>query len=189
MEDTFYQSRDAITSFLFIEDPPERVDFCFVMGSPSITTIFPAIDLYHQGFAPKLVISGRGPGIEAEPEWLAYSNMAIKHAVPPSAIHVEKEARNTLENFVFSSHVIATEIGWNNVTSVAIAAKPFHMRRVQMTARRHWPGHIRLIMRPSYAEDEPSALDWWKTESGRRFVFGELRAIGNYALMDKIGGV
>jgi hypothetical protein len=42
----FLESRSAITSFLFLNDPPAPVDFCFVLGCPTATNMDPAIALY-----------------------------------------------------------------------------------------------------------------------------------------------
>jgi hypothetical protein len=117
-----------------------------------------------------------------------YRDYAIQQGVPAAAIAVEEKATNTLENFTFSARIVEAEIGWSKVRTVAIAAKPFHMRRALMTARANWPAHLRFVMRPSDAPDDPPAATWWQTEAGRGFVLSELRAIGTYALAGQIGG-
>lgn len=43
---SFFETRDAITKFLFLEDKPAPVDLCFILGSPSISSIVPAVHLY-----------------------------------------------------------------------------------------------------------------------------------------------
>jgi hypothetical protein len=185
---SFLESRDAITRFLFLEDEPQQVDLCLVLGSPSISSVVPAIDLFKRGFTPRILISGHGPSPDSAPEWRLYRDYAIGQGVPAAAILVEEKATNTLENFTLSARVIEAEIGWSRVNSVAIAAKPFHMRRALMTARANWPAHVRFVMRPSNAPDDPPAATWWQTESGRGYVLSELRAIGTYALAGHIGG-
>lgn len=187
-EANLHNTRDAITQFLFLKDEPAPVDLCFVLGSPSISSILPAIYLYQQGLAPKILISGHGPQADCIPEWQVYRDYAIAQGVPASAILVEKQASNTLENFTFSKEVIDQEIGWENLSKIALVAKPFHMRRVLMTASRQWPGHIHYNMQPSNAPDDPPAETWWQTPSGRNFVLAELKAIGTYGLADHIGG-
>jgi uncharacterized SAM-binding protein YcdF (DUF218 family) len=187
-EDHFLETREAITKFLFLKNDPAPVDLCFVLGSPSISSIEPAIDLYLQGFTQNILISGYGPLPQQTPESQSYKTYAIENGVPEKAILTEDCARNTFENFVFSAPIIETALGWKNIQTVAIAAKPFHMRRALMTALRQWPKHVRYIMRPSNYPDDPPAETWWQTEAGRRFVLSELRAIGTYALEDHIGG-
>lgn len=181
-------TREAITQFLFLKDEPTPVDLCFVLGSPSISSILPAIDLYQRGFTRKILISGHGPQLDSIPEWRVYQEYAIANGVPESAILVEKQASNTLENFVFSKAVIEQELGWKNLSKIALVAKPFHMRRVLMTASRQWPSHLQYSMQPSNAPDDPPAETWWQTPSGRNFVLAELKAIGTYGLADHIGG-
>jgi len=185
---SFFETRDAITRFLFLEDDPAPVDLCFVLGCPSISSVVPAVDLYLTGLTPKILISGYGPLPDQKPECEIYREYAIEHGVPASAILVEPKATNTLENFVFSKLLIEREFGWSNLRTIAIAAKPFHMRRALMTARMNWPAHLNYVMRPSNAEDDPPAATWWQTEAGRRFVLSEMRAIGTHALAGHIGG-
>ena len=180
-------SREAITQFLFLEDPPRQVDLSFVLGSPSISSILPAVDLYLAGLTKKIMISGHGPRSDSLPEWKMYQDYAINHGVLAQDILVETKATNTLENFVFSQALIEEKIGWGSIQTVAISAKPYHMRRVLMTARQHWPNHLSYVMRPSNAPDDPPASTWWQTEGGRQFVLGELRAIGTYSLTGHLG--
>jgi hypothetical protein len=187
-DSAFFETREAITRFLFLKDEPAPADLCFVLGSPTPSSMVPAVDLYRRGLTPKILISGHGPAPANEPECDLYKAYAMERGVPEQAILLERKASNTLENFVFSKAVIEQQIGWHTLKCVAIAAKPFHMRRALMTARRHWPAHLRYLMLPSNAPDDPPADTWWQTEHGRRFVFSELRAIAAYALEGHIGG-
>jgi len=181
-------SREAITNFLFIKDSPAIVDFAFVLGSPTYSSIEPAIELYHTGKTSWIVISGHGPqfqnGMSSEAE--LYKSYAIAKGVPASQILIETKATNTKENFLFVRDLIQTHFGWNNIRRVSISGKPFHMRRALMTARASWPKHINLIMLPSNHPDDPPSETWWQTESGCHFVMRELQAIGTYALAGDI---
>lgn len=180
-------TRQAITDFLFLEDPPQPVDLSFVLGSPTISSIIPAVELYKNGLTKKIVISGHGPKADSSPEWKIYQDYAIDNGVLPADIFVETKSSNTLENFRFSRDLIEKVIGWKNIHLVSLSAKPYHMRRALMTARMQWPAHINYVMRPSNAPDDPPASTWWETESGRLFALAELRAIGTYALAGDIG--
>lgn len=188
----FLQTRAAIAAFLFLRDKPVPVDFAFVLGSPSITSIDPAIDLYRRGFTKKLVISGFGPesessiGHTAEAE--VYKRFAVECGIPAEDIITETQATNTKENFSLSHPIIERAFGWSNVRTVSISGKPFHMRRALMTARVHWPAHVKLVLLPSNHPDDPNEDTWWRTDGGRSFVLSELRSIGSYALAGDIGG-
>ena len=69
-------TRQAITDFLFLEDPPQPVDLSFVLGSPTISSIIPAVELYKNGLTKKIVISGHGPKADSTPEWKIYQDYA-----------------------------------------------------------------------------------------------------------------
>lgn len=180
-------SRAAITQFLFVEDPPQPVDLCFVLGCPTPTNMDPAIALHARGFAPLVMVSGHGPTPQTTPEAIHFRDYAVTRGVPETAILLETESTNTRENFAFSAPLIEARIGWSRIRRVAVVTKPYHARRALMTARRHWPAHVQLVMQPSRHPDDPPAATWWQTESGRSFVLRELVAIGTYAQRGDIG--
>ena len=181
-------SRAAITDFLFLEDPPEPVDLCFVLGCPTPTNMDPAIEMHMRGLAPRIMVSGHGPSPQAVPEAVIFRDYAIARGMDPAAILLETEATNTRDNFAFSAPIIESRIGWARISSVALVCKPYHARRSLMTARRHWPPSLRLIVRPSQEPDDVRAKDWWQTEVGRGYVLRELRAIGTYAEQGDLAG-
>lgn len=183
------ESRDAITKFLFIEHPPEPVDLCFVLGCPTPTNMDPAIELHAQGNTPKIMISGHGPSPQPVSEAVIFRDYAIERGVPESAFLLETAATNTLENFTLSVPIVEQHLGWDRIQTVALVTKPFHARRALMTARKHWPAHVRFILQPSHHPDDPPADTWWQTESGRAFVLRELVAIGTYAQKGDIGDI
>src|SRR5207302_8656480 len=96
----FFETRQAITRFLFLKDAPAPVELCFVLGSPSVSTMVPAVDLFLRGLTPKILISGRGPRLWQKAECDVYKEYAIQRGIPEHAILLERKARNTMENFV-----------------------------------------------------------------------------------------
>lgn len=181
------ESRAAITQFLFVEDPPEPVDLCFVLGCPTPTNMDTAIALHARGLAPVIMISGHGPAPQPVSEAIQFRDYALARGVPGAAIMLETESTNTRENFAFSAPIIDKQIGWDRIRSVALVTKPYHARRALMTARHHWPAHLRLVMQPSQRPDDLPATTWWQTEGGRAHVMRELIAIGTYAQQGDIG--
>jgi len=189
--------RAAVARFLHLKDEPQAVDLSFVLGSATPSSIEPAIDLFKAGLTKRIWISGKGPQPrrwrlfrknKAEAESHGYRRLAIERGIPAEAIWVEDRSSNTLENFVFSAKMIETTFGWNNIRTVSLTAKPYHMRRALMTALKVWPAHLRYVMRPSYAADDPPLDEWWTSPVGRHFVMKELQSIGAYALKGDIEG-
>src|SRR5690606_10542185 len=117
----------------------------------------------------------------ALPEAVQFRDYAIARGVPEAAIMIETESTNTRENFVFSAAIIEQQIGWSNIHRVAVVSKPYHARRALMTARRHWPAHLHLVMQPSQQAEDILATNWWQTAGGHAYVMRELIAIGTYA--------
>lgn len=184
-----YDSRLAISQFLFVNDPPEFVDIAFVFCSPNVSSLAPALSLYKSGLTPRILISGAGITTDKEVEWRLYLDHALASGVTETSILLEREARNTADNATFGAALIATELGWDTVNAVAVCAKPFHMRRAIMTLRKHVPAHVRLIARPPNDPGDLSAETWWQTEWGRQRVLGELGKISEYALKGDLGDV
>lgn len=181
---TLFDFRAALTEFLFIQDKPKSVDFAFVLGSPSLSSIEPAITLFKEKKTSWIVISGHGPQLQSESPCEAeiYKAYAISCGVPEAQILIETAATNTRENFLYSHGLIQDKFGWENIKCVSISGKPFHMRRALLTAHTYWPTHLEFIMLPSNQPDDPPAESWWRTETGRKFVLHELMAIGKYGL-------
>jgi len=148
----------------------------------------PAIELYQKGLTRRILISGHGRSHTDLPEHELFRRYALERNIPESALLIERNATNTLENFSFSRALVESEIGWKTISDVALVTKPFHMRRAVMTARAEWPATLNLIKLPSRHPDDPPAETWWQTEGGRALVFSELRAIGSYALSGHLGG-
>jgi uncharacterized SAM-binding protein YcdF (DUF218 family) len=184
-----YDSRTAISAFLFKTCRPEPVDLAFVLCSPTISSLLPAIALYKSGLAPKLLISGAGVAVDGTAEWSFYRDHAIASGVAESALLLEKAARNTAENAAFGAALIEKELGWAKVRSLAVCAKPFHMRRAIMTLRRHIPANVRLVAQPPDDPGDLSAETWWQTPQGRQRIFSELGKISAYALKGDLGDV
>ena len=56
-------SQKAISQFLFVRNEPEPVDLAFVLGSPTVNSIYPALDMFRAGLTKKIIISGAGISI------------------------------------------------------------------------------------------------------------------------------
>ncbi|KOY56328.1 YdcF family protein [Streptomyces sp. XY332] len=111
------------------------------LGSHDLGVAEFTVDIYKRGMMPLIVFTGatsrttreRMPRGEAE----HYRERAVELGVPPSAILVEPQARNTGENIVFSQSLL--EDRGVHVESVLLVTKPYEERRAYATARKLWP--------------------------------------------------
>ena len=90
-----------------------------------------AIDLYHAGIAPYLVVTGGKRAGDRTTEAATARRYATEHGVPADAILVEDEARTTLESIRAVGGVLRDA----NVTSAVFVSDRQHMLRVLRMAR------------------------------------------------------
>jgi uncharacterized SAM-binding protein YcdF (DUF218 family) len=92
-----------------------------------------AVDLFQAGHASQLVFSSGYVFAFQEAEVMR--TLAVASGVPPEAIHLESQARNTYENVSYTAALVRGE-GWKRVLLVS---SPYHMRRALLTWRRVAP--------------------------------------------------
>ena len=92
-----------------------------------------AVDLYKGGYAPRMIFSTGF--VFAFPEGEVMRSLAIDNGVPPGAIILETQARNTYEN-VTRTREILDVYGWKRIL---VVSSPYHMRRAMATWRRVAP--------------------------------------------------
>ena len=179
-------TKTALTEFLFLSDQPETVNLCIVLGAPSPSSIDPAISLFKAGQVNRILITGFGPASQLgnqnhTPESKVMAQIATISGVPHSALELETKATNTMENFIFSRDMIENTIGWGNIETVAICAKPLHMRRALMTAKTYFPTKLKYLLLPATSPNDIQPETWHETERGRERVLNEIASIAKYA--------
>ncbi len=113
-----------------------------------------AIDLYKQGYATKLILSGAAKdGLTSNA--LVMQMEASQSGMPNEAVIMEEKAYNTYENAVF------TKEGFKNLILVT---SPYHQRRVYETFRSVFRGSgVKLQNSPSiYSTWKPNG--WWQSD-------------------------
>jgi uncharacterized SAM-binding protein YcdF (DUF218 family)/glycosyltransferase involved in cell wall biosynthesis len=131
--------------------PPQRADAIVVFaggvgesgqaGGGAQERVKQAIDLYHAGWAPHVIISSGYVYSFRESEVLR--TVAVANDVPPAAIVLEEAAINTYEN-VERTRRILDDRGWRRILLVS---SPYHMRRALLTWQKVAP-HVDVIPAP-----------------------------------------
>ncbi len=88
-----------------------------------------AIQLYHEGYAPHLILTGglgRHPPEEAE----VMRRLAVASGIPPEALFLDKEARSTWDSITRAGEIMQEE-GWD---TALIVSDPFHIQRALLMA-------------------------------------------------------
>ena len=143
-------------------------DVIIVLGCPSyegnvISTTFSACvharahhaaKLYHRDLAAHIIPTG---GLTGPPpsEAAAIAQVLRADGVPPAAINVEEQARDTVTN-IQHSRAIMREHGWR---TAILVTEPHHIKRAAFIAR-----DASLTVYPSPVTDSPG----WHTPDARR---------------------
>lgn len=102
MDSTEKKLLAVLWNYLKLDQPVEPPDVMIVCGSLDCSPAERAVELYHRGLAPRILMSG-GFGkitrhLNRQPEAEIYAAIARRHGVPTTAITVETKSTNTDEN-------------------------------------------------------------------------------------------
>ncbi|GAX89217.1 hypothetical protein EFBL_0835 [Effusibacillus lacus] len=117
---------------------PEKADVIIVLGaqvwgyepSPSLRERCDwAYELYSQGYAPKLILSGaHGAGHISEAE--AMRRYLERKGVPADAMYLEERSHSTRTNLEYSKEIMERE----GMKTAILVTNRFHQKRAQMLA-------------------------------------------------------
>lgn len=167
----------ALTRFIFVADDPRPADICFLPGGPEDGPCRLAARLYHQGFFPLILPSGRfsitqsAYGGEEPTEWAHMRRLLLSQGVPEAAILREDAATYTWQNARFSRRV-TDSLGLSPAGGI-LCCMAHHARRALAYYEMAFP-HTRLTVCPAPLPGV-TREDWFKTQAGVDAVFAELQ--------------
>ena len=134
----------TIWNFMRLVHQPMRADAILVLGSFDPNAALHAAQLWKQGLAAVIVMSGgvahQGGLLDTgwgRPEAEVFAEAAIGAGVPRDAILLEVRAQNTSDNFSFGRELLA-QTG-RSVRKLIVVAKPYMTRRGYATGHKVWP--------------------------------------------------
>ncbi len=180
-----------IADFIFLADEPAPADIIFVPGNGHALPSELAARLYHQGYAPRILPSGRyaigTPGFagqksgsrlyagEFETEWAFMRHILMENGVPEHAILREDEATYTYQNAIYSRK--RTDAEKIVVSHAIICCMPVHARRSRMYYETLYPD-AELLVCPA-----PGAAltkeNWLHSAESIDAVLGEMERCGS----------
>lgn len=169
---------NKLADFLVVRDPLEKADVIIVLGGDSNgERLAGAIELYEQGYAGRLLLSG-GPVM-----WrLTYADWMKKQAlaadVPAGAILLQDRSRSTLDDARFSLPIVQA----HRFKSVILVTSPYHTRRASRVFKKMYaPVGIKIIVYPvKITEFRPQG--WWTRHEDTAFVVWEYVSLVLYFL-------
>lgn len=185
-----------ISNYIFVSDKPKNADAILLPGGSHPEQPEYAAELYNQGFAPLIIVSG-GVSVKREKFDGVKSKSDIYNrdyktdcefltdalhinGVPLSAIYGEDKSGHTRDNAFFSKKV-ADEKGLRIKTAI-IVCKAFHARRCLMLYQMAFPDTtfcVCPVVCMGITRD-----NWYKSEQGIDRVLGELARCGNQFVGD-----
>jgi len=135
---------------------PAKADCILALGSHDLRVADRAAELYLQGWAPLVIMSG-GLGNFTQDMWTEteagqFAAIAIQKGVPANAILIENKSTNTGENILFTQQLLK-ESGLDPHTFIVVQ-KPYMERRSFATFKKHWPDKALLVTSPQIPFDE-----------------------------------
>lgn len=86
-------------------------------------------ELYKKAMGKYIIVTGKGRGLLTEGEGM--KEKLIERGINKDIIFVEKNARNTYENLMFSKEIMERE----NLHSAIIISDAYHLARIKMICR------------------------------------------------------
>lgn len=171
---------EAITSFIFMSDELEKADVILIPGGSQPALMERAAKLYHDGYAPYILISGGvnkklAPG---QTEYAYLREIGLSLGVPDQAILKEDQAAHTFDNAVLSKAVLTENK--IQVKKAILVCKNYHARRAYLTYKVNFPKAVQFIVQPIVDSRNITAEHWMDDEDHRKRVLGEVEKIGKY---------
>lgn len=159
--------------FLSPQDTLRRADMIVaVSGGETEQRAQEAVQLYKQGYAPRILFSGAAEDKTGPSNAAAMRIMAIKQGVSPSDILVEEDSVDTLDNAVQSEKIIKAQ----GAKSIILVTSPYHQRRTAMSFRKVL-GDQTAIINHSAADSSWRKSSWWRSPFAVSLTLSELQKI------------
>ena len=179
----FLEPLQILWDYLGMHQTPEKADCIVGFGNFNTNIARRAAELYHQGYAPKILFTG-GLGrntqyLFSEPEAVRFAKVAISCGVPEKDILLEDRSTNTKENIEFMREIFeAQSIPHDHVLGVH---QPFMERRICAALGVYWPELNFTVTSPqtSIPEYLASAKEQGMTENAAISVI-----VGDFQRMD-----
>ena len=137
----FLQPLQVIWDYLGMHQQPEKADVIVGFGNFNTDIARRAAELYHQGYAPKILFTGglgrNTEGLLPEPEAVRFARVAMECGVPKEDILLEDKSANTKENIEFTRKLLEElRIPHDRILGVH---QPFMERRITAAMGVYWP--------------------------------------------------
>lgn len=161
MDDTHCKKADAIV---------------VVSGGDTQARTAAGIELFKNGWADSLVLSGAARDKTGLSNAAAMQEQAIAAGVPVDVIYIDEDAETTTQNAINTQHIFQK----NNFSEVILVTSGYHQRRASLEFEKRTEG-VTIYNHP-VGSDKDWGWYWWLTPRGWWLAGGELvKIIAFYA--------
>ena len=131
----------VIWDYLCLRESLQKADCIVGFGNFNTDIARRAAELYHMGFAPKILFTGglgrNTEGLLPEPEAVRFAKTAMECGVPEEDIILEDCSTNTKENILFTREKLESlQLPHERILGVH---QPFMERRIKAAMGVYWP--------------------------------------------------
>ena len=156
----------AVARFLIVEDRLAKADIIVVLsGGVRDERVRQAADLYHQGYAPQVMLSG-GEELQGNAISDLLGRQALTHGIPASALLFETASTSTYEQ----ARNLRTIFEERHLRRAIVVTSSYHTRRTRYLFRKVFKGSPVEILVYPVQQDHFSTVRWWT----RAFDTGEV---------------
>lgn len=173
-----------IWDYMRMDMPPKKAEAIFVLGSHDTRVADRAADLFNEGYAPWVIVSGGAGeltrGLFNKPEAEIFKDILLQAHIPEDKITLEPNATNTGENVTFTYELLR-KLG-RIPSSFILVQKPYMERRTYATFKRQWPDPATAISitSPNLSYEEYMAGSEIDKEYVISVMAGDLQRIREY---------
>ncbi len=172
--------------YLQLKQPLRKADIIVGFGSFDDNVARRAAELYHQGWAPRILFTGGlgrcTEGLFIEPEAVRFAGVAMDLGVPREAICLEDRSTNTRENIEFTRELILRHaLPHHRILGVH---KPYMERRIHAAMGVYWPEQSFCVTSPRMTLEEylrDAARQGMTREDAISVIVGDFQRIDLYA--------
>lgn len=137
----YLEPLQVIWDYLGMHQEPCKADCIVGFGNFNTNIARRAAELYHQGYAPKILFTGglgrNTEGLLPEPEAVRFAKVAMQCGVPEEDILIEDKSTNTKENIEFTRNLLIQKgLPHGHILGVH---QPFMERRICAALGVYWP--------------------------------------------------
>ncbi|MEI6581656.1 MAG: YdcF family protein [bacterium] len=144
----------------FYLSPQDNIDkadaIVVVSGGQTTSRAEKGIDLYKQGYAPKIIFSGAALD-DGPSNAFAMRDQALANGVPASNIYIDEKSQNTYENAVNSKAILQSLAA----SKIILVTSPYHQRRANQTFESVLGKDYQLLGVSAF-DDRWSKSQWWR---------------------------